>query len=128
MSSELIAGIFGIGGVLIGGFVSWLLQKDRASADLRIALEAVKTEHMAEQAVRYFLSHRGYTDRSFELLRTRLGGFDDDELRRLLVRSGAVRFFRQNGTEWWRLLSRQDEVIARARSKQEDLGPGNEDL
>jgi hypothetical protein len=130
MSPEVLTGLFGVGGVLVGGLVTWMLQKDRVTADLKIALEAVKTEHMAEQAVRYFLSHKGYTDRSFELIQKRIGGFEGDELRRLLVRAGAVRFFRSDKTEWWRLLERQGEAIAkaRARAKAEDLGPENQDL
>ncbi len=128
MSPEIITGLFGVGGVLVGGVVTWLLQKDRVSADLRIALEAVKTEHMAEQAVRYFLSHKGYTDRSFDLIKKRIGGFKEDQLRRLLVRAGAVRFFRKDGSEWWRLIERQDEAIAKVKAKTEDLGPENEDL
>lgn len=126
MNAETLAGLFGLLGVLIGGVISWWLQRDRASADLRIALEAVKTEHMAERTARYFLSHKGYTDRSFELLSTRLGGFEPDELRRILVRAGAVRYLREDGSEWWRLISREPEAIARAR--REPPGPGNDDL
>lgn len=126
MDTELVAALSGLLGVLLGGGVSWWLQRDRASTDLRIALEAVKTEHMAERTARYFLMHRGYTDRSFTLLRTRLGGFEEDELRRILVRAGAVRYIRDDGSEWWRLLSREGEAIARARG--EFLGAGNDDL
>jgi len=123
---ELTGGLFGLLGVLVGGLISWWLQKDRASTDLRIALEAVKTEHMAEKTAQYFLNHKGYTDRSFKLLSKRLGGFEDNELRRILVRAGAVRYIRDDDTEWWRLLSRTNEVIARAKA--ETLGSGNEDL
>jgi len=126
MNSEIIAGVFGVGGVLLGGLVTWLLQKDRASTDLRIALESVKTEHMAERAVRHFLAHKGYTDRSFNLLRKRIGGFEEDELRRLLVRAGAVRYIRPDGSEWWRLIEREGELIAKRRA--EELGPDNDDL
>ena len=126
MNPEITAGLIGLLGVAIGGLISWWLQKDRASADMRIALEAVKSEYMAEQAAQHFLSHKGYTDRSFELIRKRLGGFEEDELRRILVRAGAVRYIRKDGSEWWRLLSRQGEAIARARG--EDLGEENEDL
>lgn len=126
MNLEINTAIFGIIGVILGGLVSWLIQKDRASTDLKIALEAGKTEHMAERAVRHFLSHKGYTDRSFKLLQQRIGGFEDNDLRKLLVRAGAVRYIRQDGSEWWRLIERQGEVIE--RKNKEDLGPGNEDL
>ena len=126
MSPEITSGLFGLVGVLVGGLLSWWLQKDRASADLRIALEAVKTEPMAEKTAQYYLNHKGYTDRSFDHLSRRLGGFDDDELRKILVRAGAVRYIRADGSEWWRLLSRTTEAIK--RGDREELGPGNEDL
>jgi hypothetical protein len=128
MTAEVYTGIFGILGVVIGGLISWWLQKDRASTDLRIALESIKTEHMAEQTALYYLRHKGYTDRSFELLQKRLGGFKPDELRKILVRAGAVRYIRDDGTEWWRLISRIDESIQKRKNKHENLGKGNEDL
>lgn len=126
MSPEITAGLFGLLGVLVGGLLSWWLQKDRASTDLQIALESVKTEHMAEKTVQYYLSHKGYTDRSFDLLRKRLGGFDDDELRRILVRAGAVRYIRDDGSEWWQLLSRSAEAWEKSRAKAP--GKDNDDL
>jgi len=128
MSPEMTAGLFGLLGVLIGGLLSWWLQKDRASTDLKIALEAIKTEHMAETTALYYLNHKGYIDRSFELLRMRLGGFGDDELRKILVRAGAVRYIREDGSEWWRLLSRLEEAAEKRKAKESNLGKGNEDL
>ena len=68
---------------------------------------------MAEETARVFLSHKSFTDRSFDTLRNHLGGFEDDELRKILVRAGAMRVYREDGTEWWRLLSRMDEYIER---------------
>jgi hypothetical protein len=126
MSPEVTSGLFALAGVLVGGLFSWWLQKGRTAADLAIALEAVKTEHMAEKTAQYYLSHKGYRDRSFELLSKRLGGFEDNELRKILVRAGAVRYSRADGTEWWRLLSRK--VEAREKTMKEPLGLGNDDL
>ncbi len=126
MSPEMTSGLFGLLGVLVGGLMSWWLQKDRSSTDLRIALESVKTEHMAEKTAQFYLTHKGYTDRSFEHLSKRLGGFEDNELRKILVRAGAVRYIRADGTEWWRLLTRTTEAAKRVND--DTLGPGNEDL
>ena len=126
MTSELLAGIFGFCGVAVGGVITWWLQKEQAISNLKIALEAVKTEHMAEKTATYYLEHKGYTDRSFTYLSKRLGGFKDDELRKILVRAGAVRYIRADSSEWWRLLSRSEE--ARKKVSTEELGPGNEDL
>lgn len=71
-----------------------------------------KRETMAERAARHFLKHKRFTDRSFETLQKHLGGWDNDpdELRRILVRAGAIRTFRDD-KEWWTLLSRWDERI-----------------
>lgn len=126
MSPEFISGLFALGGVVVGGVFSWLLQKGRTAADLAIALESVKTDHMAEKAAFHYLNHKGYRDRSFEHLSKRLGGFEDNELRKILVRAGAVRYIRDDKSEWWRLLSRASE--ARSKSKPELLGADNDDL
>jgi len=128
MTPEIYSGLFGVAGMLIGGLLSWWLQKDRASTDMKIALEAIKTEHMAERTVQHYLNHKGYTDRSFEILKKRVGGFEEDELRKILVRAGAVRYIRDDGSEWWRLLSRNSEVGERAKAQETDVGSGNEDL
>lgn len=80
------------------------------------------------KTVQHYLNHKGYTDRSFEILKKRVGGFEEDELRKILVRAGAVRYIRDDGSEWWRLLSRNPEAGEMAKSKEIDVGSGNEDL
>jgi len=117
MDPDIITGLIGLLGVIIGGLITWLVQRDRASTDLKIALESIKTEHMAEKTAQHYLSHKGYLDRSFELLKKRLGGFEDDELKKILVRAGAVRYIRKDGTEWWRLLSRMEEAAEKQKNK-----------
>ena len=128
MSAEITSGLFLLVGQLLGGLITLWHQKDKAASDLKIALEAVKTEHMAEKTALYYLNHKGYTDRSFSMLSKRLGGFEDNELRKILVRAGAVRYIRKDDTEWWRLLSRSEEAIQKSQAKNEELGPNNEDL
>ena len=73
--------------------------------------EENKTDFIAEETARHYLNHKSYTDRSFEVLQKHLGGFDEDELRKILVRAGAIRLYRDDGTEWWRLLERTAEYI-----------------
>jgi len=113
--SSLLSGVVG---ALFGGVVTGKLQKERFNHDLNLIRLEYKTEFMAETTARYFLSHQGYTDRSFETLRDAIGGFADDELRQILVRAGAIRTFRKDGSEWWRLLSRNDEFIEKVRSNE----------
>ena len=46
------------------------------------------------------------------MIKKRLGGFGDDELRKLLVRAGAVRAFRnKDGAELWGLASLNPELL-----------------
>ncbi len=105
-------------GALVGGGISYLLNRQQFRNQLRILQESHKVEFMAEETARHFLSHKSFTDRSFETLRNHLGGFEDDELRKILVRAGAIRVYREDGSEWWRLLSRMDEFIERKQLNQ----------
>ena len=100
-------------GALVGGGISYLLNRQQFANQMNLAREQHRTEFMAEETARALLSHKGFTDRSFDTLRNHLGGFEDDELRKILVRAGAMRVYREDGTEWWRLLSRMDEFIER---------------
>jgi hypothetical protein len=58
----------------------------------------LRTEFMVEVAIRALLSVDKWPLRSFEKVR-RHAGFEDPELRRLLVRSGALRFKARDGSE-----------------------------
>lgn len=120
MESALLPLISALAGTFVGGLISYLLQKQRFDQEIKLKREENKTDFMAESTALHFLSHKGYTDRSFELLQKRLGGFEEDELRKILVRAGAVRLIRKDGTEWWRLLSREQEYIDNKIAKYED--------
>ncbi|WP_200974850.1 hypothetical protein [Echinicola sp. 20G] len=79
-----------------------------------------RSETMAERTVRYYLSHKGYTDRKFTTIKKSIGRYKDDELRRILVRAGAERSYRGEETEeneYWNLLSRKMEKIQKKKSK-----------
>ena len=99
MTETIIAASAGIIGTLAGGWVSYLTQRAHLKNELVKIREENRTEFQAEKTVLYYLSHRGYTDRSFETLKKSLGGFEDDELRKILVRAGAVRTYRKDGSE-----------------------------
>jgi hypothetical protein len=107
--------LFTLLGTVVGGLISYFLQKQRFDQELKLKQEEHKTEFMAESTAKHFLNHKSYTDRSFETLKKHLGGFEDDELRKILVRAGAIRTLREDGSEWWRLLSRMDEFIEKKR-------------
>lgn len=103
--------LFTLAGTIVGGLITFVLQSQRHKQELKVLREEYKTEYIAETTVKHFLNHKSYTDRSFEILQKHLGGFEDNELRKILVRAGAIRTYREDGTEWWGLLSRMDEFI-----------------
>lgn len=89
---------------LITGLVTFSVQERKLKSELR-------TEFMAEQVATTLLEDEKWKKRSFTEIQKRLGGFEDDELRRILVRAGAVRFVTEDGKELWGLLSRNRNGI-----------------
>lgn len=99
-------------GTLVGGGITYFLNKQLHEHQIEILHTQYKTDFMAEQTALHFLNHKKFTDRTFDALENHLGGFKDDELRKILVRAGAVRVKREgDDKEYWRLLSRMDEYI-----------------
>ena len=82
------------------GYVTFRVQERRLKQEL-------KTEFMAEEAAKKLLSEDKWGKRSFSEISKRLGGFEENELRKILVRAGAVRFEKSgNKEELWGLISR----------------------
>ncbi len=117
MDGNISAALSALLGTIVGGGITFLLNRQQLQHQLSISREQNKTEYMAEESVRHFLNHEGYTDRSFETLQKHLGGFEPDELRKILVRAGAIRTYREDGSEWWRLLSRMGEYIEKKSAR-----------
>lgn len=84
------------------------IQANLEHQEVRLRTE-LKTEFMAENVARNLLDHPKAPYRSFRILRHHLGGFDDDELRRILVRAGAIRTKSKSGHELWILVDRMRE-------------------
>lgn len=113
MDPTVVTGAFALLGTLIGGLITFAVNRQQFRQQIAALQEQHKTEFMAEETARHFLMHKSYTDRSFDTLSKHLGGFEDNELRKILVRAGAVRVYRDDGSEWWYLLSRSTERIER---------------
>ena len=83
---------------LFTSLLALLIQERKLRRDYRL-------DFMAENAARELLESKQWQKRSFKAIKARLGGFDDDELRKVLVRAGAVLFKGNNGgEELWGLL------------------------
>lgn len=88
-----------VGTAAFTGYVTFRIQEHRLRQEL-------KTEFMAEQVVKELLSDERWPKRTFGEIKKRIGGFGDDDLRKILVRSGGVRFENHDGGELWGLLVR----------------------
>jgi len=98
--------------------------------DLRVQRERLWTElrtaFMAEEAIRELLEEDKFRLRSFETIKRHIGGFQDDELRQLLVRSRAIRFYRKNGdktdprNELWGLRERTKDKLQKSLDEESE--------
>lgn len=116
MTDILIPTLAALIGTAFGGLITFFTQRQQLKHNLQILKQTYKTDFMAEETAKHFLSHKSHIERSFDVLQKHLGGFEDNELRKILVRSGAIREFREDGSEWWKLLSRMDEYIEKKRN------------
>lgn len=101
-------------GLLVGAGLT--LIKDHVSYR-RNNLSEIKAKEILEDT----LSHRSFTDRSFFTLTNRVGGFTDDQVRRLLLEIGAqkVMYSKREHKEWWYLKERSGERIDRFNARSE---------
>ena len=81
-------GWWALGGVIVGalasGLINLILQKRQFTHDVKMhALQNQGKENVKSLLIE-MLSHKSYTDRSFDAIRDKVGGFTDDELRLLL--------------------------------------------
>jgi len=83
-----------------------------AVAERRLRRE-FRLELAAEHAARTFLRYSNVPSRSFDFIKQRLRGFEDDELRKILVRAGAVQFRDEENDERWGLLQRNRRLSER---------------
>lgn len=87
------------------GYITFRVQERRLKVEL-------KTEFMAEEAAKNLLNDVRWKKRSFTEIKKRLGGFEDNELRKILVRAGAVCFKGNGGEEeLWGLITRNKEDL-----------------
>lgn len=90
---------------LIVALFTSLLSRERLRQEFAL-------EFAAETAVKALLRDPEWKCRTFETIKKRLGGFEEVELRRLLVRAGAIRAYRDNdGAEIWGLASRNRDLL-----------------
>jgi hypothetical protein len=117
MALDATTAIIGLAGVGIGAAATYLAAKRNNETNLAIAREKLQTENKLEleasKAIRELLLLPEWQLRSFEAIRKHIRGFSDDELRQLLIASGAVSFD-ERGTdrELWGLRERNSDRLS----------------
>ena len=102
--------LIGAGASVVGALIGATVALAIAS---RSRARQYKLEDRSEALVHRLLSHKKWRVRTFKTISFHVAGFDDNELRRILVRSGAVRFEDVMGVEVWGLLERNIERLER---------------
>jgi hypothetical protein len=108
MSSEVAAALIA-GGVSVGVSVVTAIATSRAQ-ERRLRTE-LRTQFMAEEALRVLLLNDRWALRSFSAISKRVRGFEENELRQLLIRAGALCFEGKNGEELWGLRERNTDRL-----------------
>lgn len=124
MLEDLMPLVYLITGAALTSIGALLQQRQQHSQELKMHRLKNKSAHVAEEMASEFLSHEIWVDRSWGNFKEKLGGFEEDELRKLLVGVGAIRNFREDGTEWWSLRDRQQEKRDR-REKRKQAHPAS---
>jgi hypothetical protein len=108
----------------IGGAVSLATSLLTVRATERRLRAEFQLQYAAERVVHELLQDARWTLRSFDVIRRHIGGFEDEDLRRVLVRSGAIRFESKSGGELWGLLDRNRAKLGVVRLDEDpDLAP-----
>ncbi|MEU9782135.1 hypothetical protein AB0H92_14380 [Streptomyces phaeochromogenes] len=99
---------------LATGAVSIFVARIQAKHAVELKREELRTEYMAEAAIHRLLKNPRWSSRTFGTIQRWIGdGFDEKELRRLLVRAGAVCIPDRTGRdrELWGLVDRNEDVL-----------------
>jgi hypothetical protein len=87
-----------------GGYATYRVQERKLQKEYQL-------QDSAQRVANALLSDSKWRLRSFKVIRHHLGGFEDDELRKLLVRAGAIRFKSKSGEELWGLIDRNKDLL-----------------
>ncbi|WP_150796676.1 hypothetical protein [Pseudomonas fluorescens] len=67
-------------------------------------------EYRTETALKRLLNGSKWRLRTFKTIQYHVAGFEENELRKILIRTGAVRFQDSSGEEIWGLLERNKDL------------------
>lgn len=106
-STSLIVSVLAAVGASLLTTISTIIVNDR-----RMGRE-FRLHFQAETIVRKLLQHPRWRLRTFDTIKYHIGGFKDDDLRKILVQAGALRFHDRSGVEVWGLIERNKDRLAK---------------
>jgi hypothetical protein len=106
MDEKLVAALVGALASVAASVIAYWVQSAKLRHEFKQDVAQIRTSFMAETAARELLTQYDKPFRTFVMIRHHIGGFSDDELRRILVRAGALRFMSESGIELWALYDR----------------------
>lgn len=105
----------------IGGYGTYRVQERKLQREYQL-------QDSAERVARTLLSDQTWRLRSFRVIRHHLGGFEDNELRKILVRCGAIRFMSRSGQELWGLVERNSDRLGVTKVDAEPTDQNDKEL
>lgn len=101
MDPILAGALIALAASLATAAFSFAADRFKSRRDFEHDINRVRADFMAENVARHLLDHEENIYRSSSMIRHYLGGYDDNELRKILVRAGAVRVISKSGIEMW---------------------------
>ena len=102
--AAVIAGLVSLVTAVISSVITFRVSEKKHQREYKL-------EYQVEDLVLKFLNHPKWRFRSFKTIKYHIAGFEDNELRQILLRVGALRFQDAEGIEIWGLFERvQPEV------------------
>ncbi len=105
-------------GVIVGGLLNYMLQRAQFKHNKDMYYLQNQSKEQVKEIIEELLNHRSYTDRTFEAICNRIGGYNENEIRQMLHEVGAIKSSRTDGPgEWWYLKERAQERIENKKAK-----------
>ena len=118
MNPDIVSALIGMAAAVLTSAIGYFVQRAALSRRFDMDEAEIRTRFMAEQVAKALLSQETYKKRSLAAIRRRLGGFEDNALRRILVRAGAVRFVAKDGTEYWGLIEKNVDALTTRKERE----------
>ena len=115
VGAAVVAGVVALVTAIVTALVTISISERKLRRDFGL-------EFAAEQVTRELMQSE-WPLRPFNVIKIHLGGFEDDELRKMLVKAGAIRFESKSGFELWGLLARNRHLLGVTQVSSDPTNP-----